>query len=257
MKAEHRKELETNLLADRLGRIMQTVKTGPKGLSRFKIFLIVVAVLVVGLPSFIFWRIWVTNANTQTVYWEILELGSKSNLNSIAKTAGAEDASNPAKAAALQLAQLSLRDEGLRSLGNSNFDDRPNALAAFRKIDDAQYEYENLKKPCEKSDEWMAEILYSQAVIEETRALQSTKHLESAQSLYEELSRSEKYAKTGWGELAKQRAKDLKDNATDLAQLYQDLGKKLQVRQEDQPLGGAQPPAGQPPVFQPPAKGKK
>ncbi|MFO0964541.1 MAG: hypothetical protein U0793_02995 [Gemmataceae bacterium] len=47
MKAEERKELETNVLADRVGKIVQTVKSGPS--RRFVLLLVLAVVVIAGV----------------------------------------------------------------------------------------------------------------------------------------------------------------------------------------------------------------
>lgn len=46
MKAEHRKELQTNLLADRMGRLVQGIKAGPRSSSAFAWVIAVLALVV-------------------------------------------------------------------------------------------------------------------------------------------------------------------------------------------------------------------
>lgn len=53
MKAEHRKELHTNVLADRLGKFFRSFKTGPKTTS-----IALWVVILVGVASFFGWRYW-------------------------------------------------------------------------------------------------------------------------------------------------------------------------------------------------------
>jgi hypothetical protein len=52
MKADHRKELQTNLLADRMGRLVQEIKAGPRSSSAFAW---VIAVLVVVVLAGWYW----------------------------------------------------------------------------------------------------------------------------------------------------------------------------------------------------------
>src|SRR5262249_53330511 len=49
MKAEHRKELQTNALADRMGRLLQRMKTPPKKRSLLLWLLVIAAVVAVGV----------------------------------------------------------------------------------------------------------------------------------------------------------------------------------------------------------------
>ena len=65
MKAEHRKELQTNTLADMLGRTVRNVRGGGTGLSWTKV--LIVAVVVVGVLMFFWWKTNQTNRLAEVV----------------------------------------------------------------------------------------------------------------------------------------------------------------------------------------------
>ena len=241
MKAEHRKELETNLLADRLGRIVQGVKGGPRNISRFNFILILMAALVVGLGGFIGYRIWVTSGNTAENGWVTLEvgrgkyllpLGSMETNGMMIMPVDNPNLGKPGISARLQTARLVLVNWGVQDLGFTGGMDgfRPHAIEAMRELKLAQTLYESLRKECKKEDEWMSEIDYHLAVIEEVRALQNPQQIDKARILFEEVAKN--YPKTGFGKLAEDRAKDLKDNAKELTEIYNELGRALGVPAE-------------------------
>jgi hypothetical protein len=69
--AEHRKELRTNVLADRMGRFMQTVRQRPRG----RTLLIWIAVVAVIIALFVWWMIRNTHANQNSEWWSKLFKG--------------------------------------------------------------------------------------------------------------------------------------------------------------------------------------
>src|SRR5437870_3003389 len=99
MKAEQRKELETNTLADRMGQAMQRVKASPR--RTFLIYLVILALIVVGLYVGIRWRI--TSQLQSSQQWIQLYHGSQNNLFSLGN---AEKTTPAGKAARLQVAWL-------------------------------------------------------------------------------------------------------------------------------------------------------
>jgi hypothetical protein len=68
MKAEHRHQLQTNVLADHMGRLLQSVKSGPKSTSVATWVLIGLAVATVGI-----WRYWASAAQAResTLWTEV------------------------------------------------------------------------------------------------------------------------------------------------------------------------------------------
>lgn len=237
MKAEHRKELETNLLADRLGRIVQTVKSGPRMMSRFNFFLAVMAILVLVLGAYIFHRVLVTRADAEVNNWKYLELGKNNMVSFLGKpTPGEKDADlgNASKIARLQIGRLLLWNLGVHNLGDKrSYMNLPNATEAFKYIENAKNLFESLEKACEKDVQWLSEIKYSLAVIEEVRALKNPQHLELAQSKFKKVATD--FSKSNFGPLAEKRADDLEKNAEELKKFYKELGEALSVPPEAMP----------------------
>ena len=95
MKAEHRKELETNILADRMGNLIQKMKGGPK---RRSIVYVVVALLLCGV-AFIVYQYW-TSDTGDTLRWVLLEQGE------VAELFKDSDNSNAKKAAMFEYAHI-------------------------------------------------------------------------------------------------------------------------------------------------------
>ncbi len=216
MKAEHRKELETNTLAEGVGHLMQRMKDRPRRSTVGWVIggLGFLAVLFVVTRSFHMSK--VENAER----WAMFELSSKPLLDNLISTA--ED-TNPAKAARLEQAWIKFWEYGIKGLGH-------NPAIAIKSLDDAYKEYEIIRKQCEGDPTMEPEAIFGMAVIEETRALLDRKKLDKARELYEAAA---KFDKSAFGDLAGKRLAVLKDEKkkTELVQFYLDLSDKLKLDQ--------------------------
>jgi hypothetical protein len=168
MKAEHRKELETNILADRMGRVLR----GTKETSTTAIWYWVVGIGLALLVTFLIMRWFNYSAEISAKNWALLESGEQPALDYLAKLSN----QNVAKAARFQLAFENLWVRGIRELGG-------NTGAAKNSILDARDEYERLAKECQY-DPFLGEALYGLAVIEETAAIEDTDKLKTAVTAY-------------------------------------------------------------------------
>lgn len=234
MKAEHRKELETNLLADKLGRMMTNTHVGRPN-RRAVIWTVIVLVAVA--VAFVAWRLHIGAQQENMVSWMMLENGRPEALQSLAGIRQAEqegrttlrltqsetDPSNAGKAARFQLARFFLWDQGVRMLGV----DSNRALQSIKFADDL---YRTLLKDCENEPVFLAEAKYGLAVIEETRAVQNQERLATAEKLFDELATTHK--ESGFADLAAKRAKQLKENRQEITAIYRDLQTKLHIPDE-------------------------
>lgn len=224
MKAEHRKELETNILADRMGRLVRKVKTRPKGRTLLYVFLTIVALLVL----IIFWRLRLESAREASALWTDLEDGSRPSidrlsggLNWFAKQGKEESygTTNAGKAARFQLAWFIFWERGVKFLSVA-------PQLALTELERAELMYLDLAEACKGDPLWEPEALYNLAVIEETRAVQDRDHLRKARELYEKLATNEEYKETAHGKLAAERAERLKQGSASydaVAAFYQDF----------------------------------
>ena len=134
MKAEHRKELETNILADKMGKIISASKSGP---SRGMLFYAVIGVILAG-AIFLAYR-WVVYGATKTGQsWYKFEDGSAQLITDLA---GSTANDNPTKAARLQVAYESLWLYGMKFLGS-----RPKE--AMQQIQRAEGIYRKIADDC-------------------------------------------------------------------------------------------------------------
>ncbi len=183
MKAEHRKELHTNVLADRLGKFYEGLKTGPQSTSN-AVWVVVGLLVLVAAAWWYFHR-------SAPLPWTELQNASEQKLADLAK----DHRGTPlARAARFQEARQFLEsgqrllpelpDEGLKELG------------------EASSRYEQLAQECSDDPILREEALWGVAVAEENRG-----KLDRAQEFYEKL--RDAAPKSPWGQKAKERAEEL------------------------------------------------
>jgi hypothetical protein len=209
MKAEHRKELQTNSLADMLGRTVRNVKGGT-GMPWTKIILVVVLLAVVFM--FLWWR--GNLARTNAEMWVTLDDNTPKKLEQL--YVESKD-SNQGKAATLMLA-FELQYTGVRMVGGGPDMQK----AGLEWISQSMRLYEQLQKDCEGNDEWVAEAKYGQAVAMEALTVVDVENLNKAKNLYADLAKGD-LGKTGYGMLAARRLDQL-NNQTELAAISRFYG---------------------------------
>jgi hypothetical protein len=215
MKAEQRKELETNTLADKVGQAMQRVK----GSSRRSalIYLLVGAALLLAL--FFTYRWYVLGKTEASFQWLMLDDGSFKHLEQL------EQQQTPAgRAARFQIAWIVYWEEGVRMIGI----DQPGAM---KKLREASIRYKDLAKECADADDKIFEpqALLGVAVCEETRAVQDIALLGQAKESYKAV--VDKYKDSAEGIFAQKRL-DLMNDKTKFAalqEIYEKLQKDLQI----------------------------
>ncbi len=215
MKAEHRKELETNILADKVGKLISGAREGP---SRGFLFYIVcgLAALVVG---FLIYRWFVSGRSNNSENWTLLEFGGFKEIEAVLSRAGKE---NPGKAARCQYAYHLLWHEGLKHLG-------VNPRKAREKIDDAEKWYQEIADECKGDPVFLPEALYGLAIIEETRLLEK-KQRETLIVVIDKYKAVDKANKdSAFAALARKRVEELEDEtkSRDILRFYQDLEANL------------------------------
>ena len=213
MKAEHRKELETNVLADRMGRMIQTIKKRPQ--RRTVLWVILALVVVAGAFSFFRWRR--MDRDRISAEWTAFLSGDR---ELMVKFANRKEG-NIARAAYFHFAWVRLWDGGIKNLAT----DPENALKILAA---AEQMYEQAAKETKDDPTWNSEALYALAMIEETRAVRDRKHLDSALAKYNELSSA--HQDTAFGKLAKARAETIEANKADIANFYGRLQDQLKLK---------------------------
>lgn len=237
MKAEQRKELETNTLADKMGKAMQRVRTSPR--RTFFTYFIVIAVLF-GAAWF-GWRYWSAARVDESEKWVKLYDGAGTHIDFLRH----EKEGNPGKAARFQAAWILYWDFGVKTLAS-------NSEGSLQSLKRAGEMYKELAEECKDDKVLEPQAMLGRAVVEETLAVQSLKHLKTATTLYEEV--IAKHDKSAEAKYAQQRLDRLKANkGRDLNDIYEKLHTLLSVPNEERQL--------QQPGFLPPdhpaIKGKK
>jgi hypothetical protein len=122
MKAEHRKELETNKLADKIGGVVQSFKEGPSRNAIIYGSIVVVAILLIIVYRWVSANATATDSNR----WLRLEqITSRDELQSFSKE---NPDTEQGRVARLQLARIDLVN-GLTNLGSIN---RAEAIKSIR-----------------------------------------------------------------------------------------------------------------------------
>ncbi|MBM4072473.1 MAG: hypothetical protein FJ271_26625 [Planctomycetes bacterium] len=220
MKAEHRKELETNVLADRMGRLVQRMKERPK--RRTTLYLVLGLVLFIGV--FVFYRMRTGAVRERSERWVMLEDGFVQYIEALRKQ---DPDTNPGKAARLQYAWLANWDLGLKLLGvEPSF--------ALSNMEKAEVMYLKLAEECAEDPVWEPEALYSLAIIQETKAVRAkdrSQHLDDALKRYKDL--ASKYKNSAHGKDAAKRAELLEKNRPQIVSFYRDLQDRLNIPEDD------------------------
>jgi hypothetical protein len=206
MKAEHRRELQTNVLAERMGQLAQSFKEGP---SRGTI--IVVSVLVVVVLLFYAWRyISQSSEETEAARWyEWDSINSPAQLKAFVDNKEAQG-SLQGKLARFQQARRDLSD-GLARLGVT----RTDALASIKR---AAETYGKLADECDDHP-----LLQQEALLGAAKANEALNEIDKARTLYKRL--ADKFPSTAMGKSAQKQLARLDKSSTDkdLEQLSKEL----------------------------------
>jgi hypothetical protein len=201
MKAEHRKELQTNKLADVLGRTVRKVRSR-SGIPWLKIGLVA---LVVGGAFLAYW-LWNNKKKANSELWVDVESGTIASLLKLADKEHKD--TNQGKVARFEIAYELLWNRGIKMLGVSS-------ISAKASIEQGIDLYETLAKELKESGRegdpvLLPEALYSIAVGYEALAAFDEKALEEALKSYQELAKGD-HAKSAYGQMAQKRAAQLSD----------------------------------------------
>jgi len=214
MKAEHRKELQTNALAEGMGRMIRGIRQKPKGRS----VLIWVVVLAVA-AGVIFW-VWRSGNTRQksSEQWSNLDIGTSPDHLLVVGFRPPDYkevvATRQGEAARFQVAWFMLYESGIRSLadrGNGN----PFALLQGKdSLLQAKTLYSDLTKEVGEDPIWGPEALYNFAVAEECLAVDpsvTVLQLDAAATAFGEVTK--KFPESARGKDAAKRADALKKDS--------------------------------------------
>ena len=182
MKAEHRKELMTNTLANRLGDAVHSIKDGP---SRATVFILAGVGILVILA--LVWRYLATSGeeadSARWLKWD--SVATPEQLRAFAENKEVEDQTQ-GRLARLEEARRSLYD-GLRQLGNAGT--RKKAVEELKRASDL---YERLAGECADKP-----LLHQQALMGAAKSYESSGDAEQARKYYQQI--QSKYANTVLG----------------------------------------------------------
>jgi hypothetical protein len=161
MKAQQRKELHTNALADWLGRFAQMIQRAREGPNTT---VLVVGVVVVAIAAGVVGWMWYSRHSKLQTSAENRDLDQAQSRKDYEKIADAHPNTPAGRVARLQLARLSLK-EGLDQLYASSADDR---VRARENLEDAKKQYANLVRDCQDAPVLVQECLMGQAKAQES-----------------------------------------------------------------------------------------
>jgi hypothetical protein len=237
MKAEHRKELETNALADRMGRMLENVKAKPQ--RGTVLFILAAAVIVVVTFMAVRWYRYTKVEESETWFLSYIYFGESQNAHFQRNRQGLKE-----------LADKISESHGEKTQGRfirfqENWSlawDRGILMVALdprgarANLQRALTEYKALEEECADDPVLVPEAIYGQAVIEETLGLEDRKHLENAIELYEEVQKT--HPKSAYGHLAEKRLAVLNDpeKRREVNEVYQDLQTLIRFDRADPKL---------------------
>jgi hypothetical protein len=218
MKAEHRKALHTNVLADRMGRLVQGMKSGSRPTS---VGVWIIGAIVLGIA--VAWYFAKSSMAGQSRAWvELNTAGDSSTLKRIAlENAG----TLAARTARFQQARLLLR-QGLQQVYGIT---RTEGLIH---LEEAAKIYGELIAECSGNALLQQEALMGAAKAEEARLIGISKQDEADKfdaqfnrslELYQRLARD--YPESYLGEAAQQHARTLTENRDKVVEFYAELNK--------------------------------
>jgi hypothetical protein len=231
MKAEHRKELETNILADRMGRMLQGMKSAPKGTSA-----LIWVFVILALVTIVAWRWYASSVrNDRSALWTSLNRYSEeqipAQLHDLQTLFEDHRGTIAGRAARFQEARLRLRD-GQRNLTTRERDH------AIQDVDRARAIYRELIDACPDEPILEQEALMGVASAEESLVgvhykpeksdEEITGNLATAIEYYQRL--AAKYPNSVNGGVAKKRLEKLGANEKEIESFYAQLSDLATVK---------------------------
>jgi hypothetical protein len=244
MKAEHRKELQTNALADRMGRFIRRVKQRP---SRGRVLTVLLVLLVLGAGAFYLWRrsagkeqdakLWEQFGRGDAILGRTQEGRPVYNYDDLL----ARHPKTPqGRATRVQVAWYFLYETGIKRLLEPP-GLRGQQESALQMIERAKKEYDKLL-PEVKDDPVLApEVKYALAVIEETLVVDEVKttdpkaQLDKAANLYKAVAEDYEGAGSALAKRARQRYQELTTPAQrqEIEKFYTELRKEMQEARQN------------------------
>jgi hypothetical protein len=191
MKAEHRKELQTNVLADQMGRFLKSVRSGPPSTS---VVVWVIVALIVGL--FVAWLYYPRTS----LPWN--ELYGASELSGVERDKKLEDINKKNHGTPLSRVARFQQARDLLQRGQEELCAQPVEARELLEKAGALYEQLALETTAEP-------LLAQEALMGVATAAESRGDLKRAQEFYRKL--ADTYPKSKSGEIAKKNADELEE----------------------------------------------
>ncbi|MFN4259389.1 MAG: hypothetical protein ACK4RK_08815 [Gemmataceae bacterium] len=219
MKAEHRKELKTNELADRLGRFATKMRTE----SRTTTFVVIGFVVIVVAILIWFFVARSAGASRADLWLQVGDAAANDNVKQLEQLANEQRGSLIGRTAKFQLARILMR-QGLRNLGAPL-----QRQQAIEDIEKARALYKELVPQCSDAPLLAQEALMGQAKAEEAligipkadNPNESRGSVEVALRLYEQLAAAQ--PPTFQTEKAAQYVQLLKEHGARITKFYDEL----------------------------------
>lgn len=214
MKAEHRKELQTNELADSVGKLIQAVRTGPSRSTLWLLGGVVLAILTfVGIRHLVR-----SNQQQASAAWVRADEANR-------KLSQASDLGQVDKI----LEELAATPEGQQTLADRTvqFTRARTLLRLGLERMYAELERDKARAHIEQAEKLYAElaaqtgsqpILHQEALMGRAKALESLGRVDDALPVYEQLAK--RYPNSARGKAAEERAKYLQDHLEQVQQFY-------------------------------------
>jgi hypothetical protein len=255
MKAEHRKELQTNTLAANMTRLVQRIKAKPK--PRTVLWIVLGGIVLAVVAGW-----WIIRNNRNRLNSELwmkvdlpfLQVGTRENraVYAIEQLFQAYPKTKQGRAAIFQYLNLLLWDDGIKRLviKNEPFPGYSLNPTALKLIKTAKENYEVMAEQVKDDPVLASEARYNAAVAQESLAVENLKNLEEAIPLYEKV--ANEFPDTARGKDAKDRLKLLNDEHSrfeiqrfyllvtirapqDFRQMFEQLGKGQDIGASDLP----------------------
>jgi hypothetical protein len=211
MKAEHRKELHTNLLADRLGKLLQSFREGTWKVHPSTKAWIITAAIVAVAALLIGWRFY-SNSVTKSTSAEWVQIDDAATLSDLEKIVEQDPIAKPTRAARFQIARIYLR-RGMEHYVST----APNArIDALSDLDKAAQTYEKLAGEVKDTP-----LLEQEALMGVAKAREALDLLEAARDAYQKL--VDKYPKSVNGKEAAKRLEKLEKDKDQVSAFYKKL----------------------------------
>jgi len=203
MKAEHRKELQTNTLSAALAGWLESLRGGPTNASVvFWVFLLLAIGLIAGWKYYSF-----TSEQTLSALWT--KVGNADTPDELLKVAEANPGTAAARSARFERARLLLRN-GLEKI-LSNLDSEREA--AWKDVKAAEDEYAKLANELTETPVLAQEALFGLA-----KAREGQGKVDGAIEAYEKL--KGKYGDSALGKVAGEQLEKLKENRKEVEEFY-------------------------------------